>query len=113
MNGRVWRYQKPSHPLSFMEQAGATADDAHLLENADLSFEYMLNALRLRQGFTECAFSASTGLEFDALADGIENARTLDLIASPQPGEWQPTERGLRFLNDLQALFLPTQGGAP
>jgi putative oxygen-independent coproporphyrinogen III oxidase len=113
VNGRVWRYQKPAHPLSFMEQAGATADDAHLLENADLSFEYMLNALRLRQGFTECAFSASTGLEFDALADGIEKARTLELIASPQPGAWQPTERGLRFLNDLQALFLPTQGGAP
>ena len=105
-DGGVWRYQKPAHPLSFMEQAGSADANLRQIEHADLSFEFMLNVLRLPEGFSEERFAERTGLVFGALIDAVERARSLELLASPAPGKWRPTERGLRFLNDLQALFL-------
>ena len=66
----------------------------------------MLNALRLPGGFTEDALHARTGLDLEQLADGLARARAMRLLRSPRSGRWQPTERGLRYLNDLQALFL-------
>lgn len=106
-DGSVWRYRKPAHPTSFMEQAGCADADVQLVNERELGFEFMLNALRLPDGFSEDRFSERTGLDFTALVDGIERARTLQLLSSPTTGRWQPTARGLRFLNDLQSLFLP------
>ena len=111
-DGGVWRYQKPAHPRSYMEQVGRADDGARLLQASDLCFEFMLNALRLRGGFTEEGFCERTSLPFDAVRDVVVRARSMQLLTSPGNGRWRPTGRGLRFLNDLQALFLPAEEGA-
>jgi oxygen-independent coproporphyrinogen-3 oxidase len=112
--GRVRRYRKPAHPVSYMRAIETGLLDDHMQELAppDVAFEYMLNALRLTDGFTRADFLARTGLSWNRVAAGIARAVSLGLL-SPEEHEagggalFRPTERGNRFLNDLQALFLP------
>ena len=77
------------------------------LGESELLFEFMLNALRLRDGFDEALFEQRTGLPADRLADAAEAATERGLIERSGAGRWQPTALGRRFLNDLQGEFLP------
>ena len=107
MSGAVWRYWKPLHPLSYIEaaEAGALDDNQRKQSPADVSFEFMLNHLRLSQGFTPALFEQRTGQSIDRIRAPLERARADGLLR--QVGmEWQVTEFGQRFLNDLQARFL-------
>jgi len=109
VDGAVWRYSKPAHPLAYMQQAENRkfAGGASAVPDADLGFEYLLNALRLPQGFSEAGLRQRTGLCLDALRPQLERAAGKGLIASQDGAAWQPTALGWRFLNDLQAEFLP------
>jgi len=73
---------------------------------ADLPFEYMLNALRLREGFALLDFNARTGLPITAIEPGLREAERRGLVERDL-ARVRPTERGFDFLSDLQALFLP------
>ncbi|MEX2496056.1 MAG: radical SAM family heme chaperone HemW [Woeseia sp.] len=108
-DGQVWRYSKPAHPLTYMikTEQGDPGHEAQRLGAGDLAFEYMLNALRLLEGFREGDFEQRTGLPWSHAAEGIERAIRLGLIERLAEAVWAPTGRGRRFLNDLQALFLP------
>jgi len=72
---------------------------------ADLPFEFMLNALRLNEGFTAGDYRRRTGLEMAGVLSKLAEAEARGLLAS-QTDAWRPTELGRRFLNDLQASFL-------
>ena len=81
---------------------------AHTREVArsELPFEYMLNALRLKDGFALQDFSARTGLAADILDGALHEAELQGWLA--RDGAWvRPTARGFDFLSDLQQLFLP------
>jgi coproporphyrinogen III oxidase-like Fe-S oxidoreductase len=73
---------------------------------ADLPFEFMLNTLRLLDGFHLSDFTARTGLPLSALEPGLSQALAKGLLAREGERVW-PTEHGLDFLSDLQSLFLP------
>ena len=107
--GAIWRYRKPAHPLSYMQERESGRCDSmrEQLAPADIAFEYMLNALRLTDGFTEESFSARTGLPWRFVAAGVARAAALGLMESAPNSQWAPSEYGRRFLNDLQAIFLP------
>ena len=75
------------------------------VSRADLPFEFMLNALRLRDGFKLQDFVEKTGLPFTAIQKGLDEAERKGLIARDFVHA-RPTERGFDFLNDLQSLFL-------
>ena len=77
----------------------------------DLVFEYMLNALRLSEGFSLDEFVRRTGLSAGSLASGVAAARQRKLLDEPEPGRLRASELGWRFLDDLQALFLPDEAG--
>ncbi len=75
------------------------------LSSQDIGFEFMLNSTRLIDGFATGLFARHTGLTIIQIEQGLKKAVELDLI------EWdlhhiKPTERGLRYLNELQAIFL-------
>jgi len=108
-DGVIRRYQKPAHPLTYIEQMrkGTCQPPLQTLKEADVGFEYLLNALRLTAGFSESAFSSRTGLKLDAIETPLAKAKADGLIQESGGGVWQPTPLGLRFLNDLQARFLP------
>jgi coproporphyrinogen III oxidase-like Fe-S oxidoreductase len=73
---------------------------------AELPFEFMLNALRLKDGFTLAQFGERTGLAITAIQRGLEEAEREGLVERDLARVW-PTARGLDFLSDLQAIFLP------
>lgn len=72
---------------------------------ADLPFEFMLNALRLNEGFTKVDYERETGLELGSIEGKLRQAQSRGLLEAWGQG-WRPTELGRRFLNDLQASFL-------
>ena len=76
------------------------------VSRTDLPFEFMLNALRLKEGFSLQHFSDRTGLALTAIQKGLDEAQRKGLIERDFV-RVKPSERGFDFLNDLQALFLP------
>lgn len=107
--GEILRYEKPRHPLSFIEQAESQSIETreHGVSGADIGFEFMLNTMRLPQGFLASDYSARTGLSVDTLEERLAVAEVKGLIESFDGPGWRPTALGLRFLNDLTAIFLP------
>lgn len=105
---RVVRQMRLREPRLYMEQALAghclAQDDE--VSRSDLPFEFMLNALRLKDGFVLHQFCERTGLAMTALQKGLDEAERKGLIERDFVRAW-PTVRGFDFLNDLQSLFLP------
>lgn len=104
---RVVRQVRFRDPARYMEQAlagHAVAQDEEVAR-ADLPFEYMLNALRLRNGFGLRDFTERTGLAITAIQKGLEEAERKGLIERDF-ARVRPTVKGFDFLSDLQELFL-------
>ena len=78
----------------------------------ELPFEYMLNALRLTEGFRPADFERATGLSMEVIRPTIASLEARGLIGS-DGGLMKPTELGFRFLNDVQAAFLPPSAPTP
>ena len=104
---RVVRQVRWRDPKLYMDKAlaGQAVTQETEVSRADLPFEFMLNALRLRDGFKLQDFVEKTGLPVTALQPGLDEAERTGLIERDLV--WvKPTERGFDFLNDLQSLFL-------
>jgi oxygen-independent coproporphyrinogen-3 oxidase len=105
---RVVRQVRVREPRLYMERAaqGQAIAQEQEVSRADLPFEFMLNALRLPEGFALQDFTDRTGLPPSVLQEAIVKAQSSGLLHA-DPTHIRPTERGFDFLNDLQALFLP------
>jgi putative oxygen-independent coproporphyrinogen III oxidase len=105
---RILRTTKPKQPREYQEQLrgarGSVGESAYIAV-PDLPFEFMLNALRLNEGFTQDCFRTRTGIDPAVIAPKLAAAKARGLLEQLSDG-WQPTELGRRFLNDLQASFL-------
>jgi len=66
----------------------------------------MLNALRLTEGVPANWFAERTGLPASAIDAPLTEAQRRGLLVADH-ARWAPTDLGLRFLSDLQAMFLP------
>lgn len=105
---RVVRQVRLQNPQRYMTQAqagSALAQDDDV-SRADLPFEFMLNALRLADGFALQLFSERTGLGLNAITAALDQAEQQGLMERDFQRA-RPSTRGFDFLNDLQALFLP------
>ena len=105
----IFRYRKSANPVQYMRQIerGVEQGGTEILDDTDLLFEFMLNALRLVDGFNEQLFAERTGLPIPALRERLAPLATRGLVAGGEDGWWAPTPEGRQFLNDLQAHFLP------
>ena len=105
---RVVRQVRFREPGLYMEKALAghcVALDEDV-SRAELPFEFMLNALRLKEGFGLQQFGERTGLPVTAIQKGLEDAERKGLLERDF-SRVKPSVRGFDFLNDLQSLFLP------
>ena len=104
---RVVRQVRWREPKLYMDNAlaGNALSQDEDVKRADLPFEYMLNALRLRDGFLLQDFVARTGLPLTSIEAGLQQAEQKGLITRDMV-RVRPTERGFDFLSDLQGLFL-------
>lgn len=107
--GRIVRTVRVRHPASYLAAGTAAGRVAEVRDVAvgDRPFEFCLNALRLSEGFDAAQFESRTGLPVAAIERPLALALERDLMALRPGGGWVPTPLGARFLNDLQALFLP------
>jgi oxygen-independent coproporphyrinogen-3 oxidase len=123
---RVLRQVRWREPQLYMQHAlaGRAVSNEHEVARRDLPFEFMMNALRLREGFELARYTERTGLPLSSIAQALQQAQARGLLepvpSAPAPAgapalaaALRPTARGFDFLSDLQALFLaePVRGG--
>ncbi|HEY1077255.1 MAG TPA: radical SAM family heme chaperone HemW [Fontimonas sp.] len=103
----VRRRARHKHPRTYQQHAGSPAaiQEESVIGAAELPFEFMMNALRLNDGFTPQLYEARTGLRWDSSAAPVAQAQGLGLL-TVTPDRIQPSERGRRYLNRLLELFL-------
>jgi len=104
---RIVRQVRVRDPMLYMEKSKiqdclAQHDE---IRHQDLAFEFMLNALRLKGGFSIDMFFERTGLSPGSIDSRIQSGVKKGLLV--REGNWiTPSEQGFDFLNDLQSLFL-------
>ncbi|MGZ5271470.1 MAG: radical SAM family heme chaperone HemW [Ramlibacter sp.] len=104
---RVVRQVRYRDPALYMDKAlaGAAVAQEDEVARAQLPFEFMLNALRLKDGFSLAWFFERTGLPLSTIEPQLREAERKGLLA--REGAWvRPTDHGFDFLSDLQGLFL-------
>jgi putative oxygen-independent coproporphyrinogen III oxidase len=104
---QITRSWKLKHPHDYLRKAATPQriGGSTVLKDADVSFEFMLNALRLSNGVSTDLFVQRTGLPLSEIADTLVQAQESDLLEQ-RTNMIQPTPRGLDYLNDLTSLFL-------
>ncbi len=102
---RQVRYREPQRYVQQAMQGEPVSQNEEVAREA-LPFEFMLNALRLKEGFALSDYMERTGLALTSIQRGLKEAEQKGLIGRDWTRVW-PTERGFDFLSDLQALFLP------
>ena len=110
---RILRQARYKQPREYLQRtaAGAPVQEEHAVSPKDLGFEFMMNALRLADGFEVGLFAERTGLSLTAVERPLREAMQRGLITRDHV-RIAPTKRGQRFLNDLLQLFLPPGGAA-
>ena len=104
---RVVRQVRARDPALYQRRAlaGHAVVQHTEVPRRELPFEFMLNALRLRDGVPLTHLTERTGLPLSAFANGIEQGMAKGLLVQ-DGATLRPTVRGFDFLSDLQALFL-------
>lgn len=105
---RIMRTEKAKQPRDYLARAAGRESLGQVREVARSwrGFEYLLNGLRLCEGVTHAEFEARTGLAITAITPGLEEAAGRGLLLWEQ-ASIRATPLGMRFLSDLQAIFLP------
>ena len=101
---RQVRYREPKLYMQNARLGNAVTQDADI-KHKELAFEFMLNALRLKEGFDPAQFFERTGLALTTIQAGLAEAVAKNLLIQT-PKSIKPTERGFDFLSDLQGIFL-------
>ena len=104
---RIVRQVRWREPAAYMAQAaqGKAISNEHEVAASELPFEFMLNTLRLKDGFDLRLFDERTGLPRQRVAAALEQAVQRGWIKQ-ESGKVSPTPRGFDFLSDVQQLFL-------
>jgi oxygen-independent coproporphyrinogen-3 oxidase len=108
---RILRQMRAKHPRDYLEKivAGVQVQEEQRLAAEELPFEFMMNALRLIDGFELRLFAERTGMPVHVLRIPLEAAERSGLIESDHL-RVRPTLRGQRFLNDLLRIFMRDSG---
>ncbi|HEX7635766.1 MAG TPA: radical SAM family heme chaperone HemW [Noviherbaspirillum sp.] len=104
---RIIRQMRYKQPKTYLEQTrlGQPVQEEFEIGREDLGFEFMLNALRMNDGFDTNLFAERTGLTLNVIEKALNAAEAKGLLYRDHK-LIKPTELGKRFLNDLQQMFL-------
>ena len=103
----ITRIAKHKHPRRYMENSGS---DHRIQERVDVDrsstyLEFLMNALRLNDGFSRADFLQRTGESVAVIMSELREAEAMGLLANT-PDTFKPTDKGLQYLNSLLSLFL-------
>jgi oxygen-independent coproporphyrinogen-3 oxidase len=104
---RIVRQMRTKQPGEYLKHVGDSTpvQEEHEVSRADIVFEFMMNGLRLTEGFPVAMFKDRTGLPVTAAGKALDEAESRGLILRDHE-RIRPTELGRRFLNDLLQIFL-------
>jgi oxygen-independent coproporphyrinogen-3 oxidase len=105
---KITRQVRERHPETYMQSMeikGNALVESKEIPAADLPFEFMLNTLRLTDGVNTNSFTERTGLPLNVISKGLDEASKKGLLDS-NPALLKATDQGLRYLNNLQEIFL-------
>ena len=106
---QIQRYWNLRQPQAYMTARGSSRiSGQQVLNTDDIVFEFMLNALRLKQGVSRNTFHQHTGLEPALIEQNCQRAIERGLMEQTEQG-FRPSGLGYRFLNDLINIFAPTE----
>jgi putative oxygen-independent coproporphyrinogen III oxidase len=107
---RIERQARSKHPQAYMDAVLGESETSFIetrkLSRADRVFEFMMNALRLTEGFDPRLFEARTGLPLRVAETALRAAEQRGLLLRA-PDNIRPSEQGRHFLNELLQMFLP------
>ena len=102
---QIFRTLKPKSPKDYLSKMQSGVTISTKKEVGNVAFEFMLNSLRLKDGFSSSLFESRTGLLVESLSSELERAEHLGLLDNKN--NWiKPTIKGFNFLNELQEIFL-------
>jgi len=103
----IWREARHRHPRTYLDGAarGDFISTRQTVARKDLPGEFMMNALRLNEGFPLALFTERTGLPLTAIEESVLAARHSGLLEVVD-GQMRATPGGRRFLNRLLAFFI-------
>lgn len=106
-DGRIQRYHKTRQPADYLTACpGTFTTGSRELERADIVGEFMLNALRLNEGFTRALFEARTGLDVAVIEPHLLKLQQRELLECDDRGI-RASALGRRFLDSVIAEFFP------
>jgi oxygen-independent coproporphyrinogen-3 oxidase len=103
--GRVERTQREREPRRYMSRGARGLAPSQTVRAAELPFEFMMNALRLIEGFDVALYEQRTGLAWDDVAARIGRLQARGLV-EPTAAGWRPTRLGGEFLNEMLMEFV-------
>ncbi|HEX4944294.1 MAG TPA: radical SAM family heme chaperone HemW [Usitatibacteraceae bacterium] len=105
---RITREVRFRQPRAYQDQAlaGNAVQEAHEVGSGDIPVEFLMNALRLAEGFPVAMYAERTGLSLAGIEGPLARAQAAGLLER-DVFSIRPTPKGRRFLNDLLGLFLP------
>ncbi|XQW83971.1 radical SAM family heme chaperone HemW [Thalassotalea piscium] len=105
VSNQIHRTVKVKHPKGYLDVNRQALDKLVTVTTDELPFEFMMNLLRLKQTFTLELFEQTTGLSASIILPILTLAETKGLMIHTD-SNWQVTELGHRYLNDLLEMFL-------
>ncbi|VAW46307.1 Radical SAM family enzyme, similar to coproporphyrinogen III oxidase, oxygen-independent, clustered with nucleoside-triphosphatase RdgB [hydrothermal vent metagenome] len=106
--GKIWRTQMPASPGGYIAEMQRTQPGRQVLVSEhDACFEFMLNALRLQDGFDLALFEQRTGLPLSNIEEGLNIMQQKGWRMVSEPQYLKLTTKGKHYLNDVVSVFLP------
>jgi putative oxygen-independent coproporphyrinogen III oxidase len=104
---KIIRQARYKQPQAYMQQValGVPIQTENPVSREELAFEFMLNALRLNEGFDASLFNERTSLSLLGIQRELNEAQQRGLLFRDHQ-RIAPTQLGQRFLNDLLEIFL-------
>ena len=102
-DGSIQRYWKTRQPGAYLNRIGSRTAGSQVIQRDELALEFMMNALRLREGVAEAVYVERTGLPIQSIAVILEELRAEGLLERER---LQASERGQRYLNSVLERFL-------
>jgi oxygen-independent coproporphyrinogen-3 oxidase len=106
-SGMIKRIWKARDPNRYLDSAGTPASIAGInaVEITELPLEFLMNHLRLREGFAASVFTQRTRLGLEVLASGI-TACVNDGLLERRGDILRCTEKGWNFLDTVLEKFI-------
>ncbi|WP_370980420.1 radical SAM family heme chaperone HemW [Agaribacterium sp. ZY112] len=104
-DGQILRFQKTRQPQAYLDSQGSRSSKVAPITQTELALEFMMNALRLKQGVEAQLFTERTGLPWTEIEKQVQHLKKIGLLEN-KVNQLQCSDTGQRWLNDILSHFM-------